>query len=96
MALDMEAVIRDVVDAGLNVEAAFGWDDAWEQIKSKLGLAKQPPPTGDHLDMMMRNIEKTISVTQGAAGKTEIKGEKSIQEGLAAPWKELRKRFPKK
>jgi len=73
--LDMEAIVRDIVEAGL-----------MDRLRRKKQPAKDP----------LQIIEETIALTQGAAEKTEEQGSRDVQKGVAAPWKELRRRFPKK
>ncbi len=73
--LDMEAIVKDVVEAGM-----------LDMFRKK----KRPQKSQEQA------IEEIMALTQSGMEKTEDQGYKDMQEGLAAPWKELRKRFPKK
>jgi len=73
--LDMEAIVRDVVQAGML--------DMFRKKKKPHKIQEQA-------------IEEIMALTQSGAEKTEDQGYKDMQKGITAPWKELRKRFPKK
>ena len=71
--LDMEAIVRDVIEAGM-----------LDMFR------KKKPKTIEQI------LEEQRTLMDNAAEKTEDQSYKDMQKGLAAPWKELRKRFPKK
>ncbi len=73
--LDMETIVRDVVEAGM-----------LDVFRKK----KKPHKSQEQV------IEDVMGLAQSGAEKTEDQGYKDMQKGVAAPWKELRKRFPKK
>ncbi len=75
MALDMEAIIKDVVEAGM---------------MDRLRCKKRPSKSVEQL------IAEQNALLMDVAKRESERGEKEMQEGLAAPWKELRKQFPRK
>jgi len=73
--LDMEAIVREVVEAGL---------------MGRFRRKKQPAK--DYLQL----AEEQMALLRDVSEKAEERGVKDVQKGVAAPWQELRKRFPKK
>lgn len=81
---------------GLAIAAALDMDAIVEKVAGELVDAGILDRFRKKKKPQLQVIEDMMALTQSGAEKSEDQGHKKMQEGLAAPWKKLRKRFPKK
>lgn len=79
---------------GMPMAAALDMDAIVEKVVIEAGLLDvfRKKPQKDEFQI----LEDMQALINQGAKKTEDQGYRDMQEGLNAPWKKLRKRFPKK